>query len=122
MNLKIFRLSEVYEFYVDSVEYTKLVRIEIFKSTDASCALRTRVWLQNTYNLYPTFINCEENYHNKIYSSDQINQDITISIAASPDWLTGVEIYDEKTFFNEIYSSVSKFLASNQGPLNKNPT
>lgn len=109
MNLKLFRLSEVYEFYADPVEHEKLVRIEIFKSMDASCSLRTRVWLQNTYNLYPTFINCEERSHDNIYSSDQINQEITLLVATSPDWLTGVEISDEKIFFNEIYSSVCKF-------------
>jgi hypothetical protein len=108
--LKIFRLFETYEFYIDSVEDSKLVRIEIFKSTDAPCTLRVRVWVQSTYNLYPTFINFEKNSHDQVFSSDQLNQEITLSVATSPDWLTGVEIDDEKAFFNEVYLSVCNFL------------
>lgn len=112
--MKIFRLSETYEFYIDPVEYSKLVRIEIFKSTDVPCTLRGRVWLQSTYNLYPTFINLEKNSHNQVFSSDQINQEITLSVATSPDWVTGVETDDEKAFFNEVYLSVCKFFTLEQ--------
>ncbi|GAB6140616.1 hypothetical protein JCM14076_13450 [Methylosoma difficile] len=109
--MRIFRLIGSYEFFVELSNEKKLVRIEIFEDINENFVFRTRVWLQNIYNLYPTMLNLGQNaeYLKQLYSSEHLNVEITLSIADSPEWLTGISFDCEKEFFDIVRSNVMAF-------------
>lgn len=116
--MRIFRLVNSYEFYIDLAVDEKLIRIEIFEAADESLVFRTRVWYQNTYNLYPTFLNLGQNGEDlhRVYSSDYLNVDMTATIADSPEWLTGISFPSEKKFFEMIRANVIAFIEKSNKP------
>lgn len=116
--MRIFRLVNSYEFYIDLNVEEKLIRIEIFEAIDESLVFRARVWHQNTYNLYPTFLNLGksgEDLH-RTYSSDYLNVDITATVSDSPEWLTGISLPSEKQFFDMVRANVISFFEKSIQP------
>ena len=87
------------------------VRIEIFCDTENPNLFRARVWDQNTYNLYPTMLNIDEEggLKNKMYSCDEINREITLTIAEDPALIRGKEYSNEEEFLNYLQSLVIKY-------------
>ena len=90
--MDLFKLNNVYEFFLPVDKVTVLCRIEVFKQLEGDL-LRARVWLQKMYNLYPAEINTNaqgDDLHH-IHSSDFLSQDITY-ILDDIDMMTGVLI------------------------------
>lgn len=108
--MNIFSLKEVFEFFVNTGEDEKLVRIEIFESNDNDGIFRMRVWFQDTYNLYPTFLNIGKATHDWVYASEIINQEISLAVAPIPEWLTGIRYPDIKSFYDDVYKRVHQYL------------
>ena len=84
------------------------VRMEIFKALEDEPLYRARIWMQNTYNLYPTFMNTDDNgddLHN-VHSSDQIDMEITTLIAEDPELITGKYYASESDFVDYVKSRV----------------
>jgi len=108
--VRTFQLTSTHEFFLEFESDEKLVRVEIFSATNERNIFRTRVWLQNTYNLYPTFLNVGPKGEDLklIHSCDQLNTDITVLIAASPDWITGVFCAAESDFLVMVASKVEQ--------------
>jgi hypothetical protein len=110
--MRTFRLIESYEFFVKWDIEQKLVRVEMFEAVEEPLVFRTRVWLQNLYNLYPTTLNLGPNneHVSRLFSSDHLNAEITLSIADNPEWLTGISASSERVFFEMVQSSVIAFI------------
>lgn len=110
-NMEIFHLVESYEFFIEYARDKKLVRVEIFESLGKRGLFRTRAWIQNTYNLYPTFVNMGAHGDDlrQVHSSDQLNMEITTLVAETPDWITGVHMSDKESFLTRIQQRVVEF-------------
>lgn len=108
MNETLFKLISTYEQIVtlNTVDYP--VRMEIFKSLDDRSFYRARVWVQNTYNLYPAFINSGKNGEDlhKVHSSDQVDMEITTLIADDPTLITGKHYTNESDIVDYVKSRV----------------
>jgi hypothetical protein len=111
MNDNLFRLVSTYELFLPPGTTERLVRIEVLQSLSDNDVYRARVWLQTTYNIYPTFLNTGgkgEDLHNT-HSSDQLNAEITTLIAESHDLLTGKRCTSEKDFADYVSSRVMQY-------------
>ncbi len=108
---QMFQLIETIELLVELTVETKLIRVEIFESANKNGFFRTRIWLQNIYDVYPTMLNHDLNRvgNERIYSSELLNVDITLSVAESPEWMTGIPCDCKEDFFNMIQSRVLNF-------------
>ena len=113
--INLSKLTSTYEFMFDSGVGDRPVRIEIFKSTDEADVYRARVWMINTYNLYPALLNTAANGKDlhQVHSADQINMDITNLIAEQPDILFGKQYPSEEEFLEYVKTRVVEFLQSN---------
>lgn len=107
----MYKLISTYELFVSLSGADRLLRIEVFNSVENNTIFRARIWLQNTYNLYPTFMNLSEDGKNlqKFHSSDEMNMEITSLIANDPSFITGNEYGDEREFLDFVISLVNDF-------------
>jgi hypothetical protein len=107
----VFELRGTYELIADYKHTIRPIRIEVFRSLEDEQIYRARVWEQSTYNLYPTFANIapEGGIKNKIFSSDQVNREITLLIAEDPTLITGMECSSEGAFLEYIKDLVAKY-------------
>lgn len=111
MNETLFKLISIYEVILTLGTVERPVRIEIFRSVNGDSIYRARIWVQNTYNLYPTFINTGHNgedLHN-VHSSDQIDMEITSLIAEDPELITGKHFSSEDGFLNYVRSRIAHY-------------
>ena len=46
----------------------------------------------------------------QLYGSEHLNAEITLSVADSPEWLTGISISSEKQFFEMVRENVIAYL------------
>jgi len=98
MHKNLFKLVSTCELFICLDGTDRPVRIEIF---------RARVWLQNTYDVHPTFVNNGGNAEfDTIYSSDQIDMEITSLIAESPTLMTGQRYLSEDAFLTYLINRV----------------
>ena len=109
----IFKLSNTYEMLLKFKDTSRPVRIEIFCGIENPNLFRARVWDQNTYNLYPTMLNIDEEggLKNKMYSCDEINREITLTIADEATLISGKEYSSEEVFLNYVQSLVMNYQA-----------
>ncbi len=98
--MNLFKLTSTYEHFLPVGNNSQLVRIEIFRSAADLNIYRARIWIQNTYNLYPTFMNTsnEGGDLHCLHSSDQLNSDITSVVAEDPSLITGIQFENENQF------------------------
>jgi hypothetical protein len=71
------------------------------QSMESPKKLRARAWEQSTYNLYPTFANPADfdAASSKLWSSDQINREITVLLSDDPtDLVLGKEWESEAEY------------------------
>lgn len=117
--MKTFRLDETYEFFVELAKATKLVRIEIFSAVEDPQTFRTRVWLQDIYNLYPTMLNLGKNGEDlrHFHSSEHLNVEISLSVVESPEWLTGIWSESRSRFLELVRARVLSVICSNRNPI-----
>jgi Arc/MetJ family transcription regulator len=108
LKMRIFRLIESYEFFLEQSADKRLIRVEVLEATNDNQLFRARVWLQNTYNLYPTFLNLGASGEDlkQVHSSDQISTEISTLIADEPEWLTGIRCKNAKEFLDSILTRV----------------
>ncbi len=93
----LFKLLSVYEITVKDQNIGKPVRIEIFQSSESINLFRPRVWIKNTYNVYPTTVNTGskgEDLH-RMHSSDNFNNDISLLIAEDDTFYSG-KLFDSE--------------------------
>ncbi len=88
---------------------TRPVRKEIFRSIENVNYFRARIWDQCTYDLYPTFLNIDLENNKKIYSSDELNREITLTVAEESNLITGKEYSNEEEFLKYIKSLIIKY-------------
>ncbi len=107
----IFKLSNTYEMLLEFKDTSRPVRIEIFCDIENSNLFRARIWDQNTYNLYPTMLNIDEEggLKNNMYSCDEINREITLTIAEQPTLITGKKYSNEEEFLKYVQSLVVNY-------------
>ena len=110
----LFTLSTTYELLLEFKDTSRPVRIEVFRSVENPNIYRARVWDQNTYNLYPTFVNIdsEDGLQNKMLSCDEVNREITNIVAKEPTLITGKEYPGEKEFVEYVKSLVLAYQAT----------
>ena len=106
MNKKIFKLISTYEYIVEINSAHKPVRVEVFQAVDSVDIYRARVWIQNMYNVYPTFLNTDENGSDlrKVHSCDELNTEITSNIAENERLILGEKYKSEKVFLDYVHS------------------
>jgi hypothetical protein len=118
MGNDLFKLISTYELVLTLNDAERPVRIEVFSSASNNQIYRARVWVQNTYNLYPTFLNIGEHGEDlhKMHSSDQLDTDITTIIAEDPDLITGKRYGNEQAFLDYLKTRVMYYqdLVSNK--------
>lgn len=109
--MELFKLSSTYEVLVEFGGAVRPVRIEILVSIDNPRKLRARVWEQNTYNLYPTFANIgpEGGLENRLMSCDELNREISMSVAEEPEMLLGREWESEEVFLDHIKDAILRY-------------
>jgi hypothetical protein len=108
----LFKLTSVYEYFLPAKDQPdKLVRLEIFNSVEETDIYRVRVWLQNTYNLYPTLINIDSQGNDlmSIHSSDDLNQDITSIVFSDGEIILGKRFSDEDSLINHAKDNIDIF-------------
>lgn len=105
----MFRLVSTYEYFVDIQGSRRLVRIEIFKSID-DALFRTRVWLQNIYNLYPALINTDKagNNLNLTHSADEVNIDISSLVVDNEEYIFGKPCLDERELIDYLVKMINR--------------
>ncbi|MFN8756754.1 MAG: hypothetical protein ACK5YB_14585 [Burkholderiales bacterium] len=110
--MTLFRLSGTYEAFVGSEGSQRLVRIEVLVSLKDHEIYRARVWVQSTYNLYPTFLNLGKDGADlkQVHSSDQLNAEITSLIADDPSWATGIACSSEQAFLDQVCRRIETVL------------
>jgi len=96
----MFKLQSTFELLLNFNDTTRPIRIEVFSMTDNPKIYRARVWDQNTYDLYPTFLNMPQDNgeQRKMYSSDEVNREITNIVAEDISLITGKEYPNEEAF------------------------
>ena len=107
-----FKLLSTYDTAVECSTNTKLVRIEILQSTENYKKFRARAWEQNTYNLFPTLANIAKDgsFENKLGSSDQINNEITMFLSEDPnDLCLGKEWKSESEYLSYLKTLVKRY-------------
>jgi len=104
--MDLFKLNNVYEFFIPMNRTKLLCRIEIFKELDGDL-LRSRVWLQKMYNLYPAEINtnAQGDDTHRIHSSDFLSQDISY-ILDEIDLTTGILVENEMELVSNVKNQV----------------
>ena len=107
----LFKLIATYELVVEFSTLERPVRIEIFKPLEDKFLYRARVWMQNTYNLYPAYLNTDKNGEdlNTIHSSDQLDMDMTSLITDDPEIITGKHYMNKSDFLDYLKSSINYF-------------
>ena len=95
--MDFFKLKSTYELMVELNGVVRPVRIEIFELISKDNFFRVRAWVQSVYNLYPAFLNTDNqgNDLHSIHSSDSLNLEITDLIADDPRLITG-DLYDDE--------------------------
>ena len=70
--------------------------------------------MQNTYNLYPTFLNIDKDGHDlkSIHSSDEINVEITSIISEDDSLIVGKFFNNEEEVLDYIISRIEIFLST----------
>ena len=118
MKSDFFRLVSTYELMLTLGSMDRPVRIEVFRSLSDTQLYRARVWAQNTYNLYPTFLNTGQKGEDlrKVHSSDQIDADITSVLAEEPDLLTGKHYRSEEEFLAYVKTRVADYQKLHESP------
>lgn len=116
--MEFFKQTSTYEVFLPVGGSSQLLRIEIFKSTTDANIFRARIWMQSTYNLYPTFMNIADDGSDlhRIHSSDQLNSEITSAVADDPSLMTGKR-YDNEDQFLEYLTTL---LRSYQDQITRN--
>jgi hypothetical protein len=112
----LYKLTSTYELLLDLGSTERPVRIEIFQSPDGK-KFRARVWVQNTYNMYPTLMNVNEKGDDlhAMHSCDELNQEITFLILDDPDLIRGKEFESEKKLLQYLETRVNSFAESLRG-------
>lgn len=110
----LFKLLSTYELPLRQGDIIRPVRIEIFRSIEDCALFKARIWLQNTYNLYPMVVNTGskgEDLH-RTHSCDDLNVDITSLIAEDSSLMTGKTYKNENEFLKYLESRIIEELAS----------
>jgi len=112
----LYKLISTYELLLELGSTERPVRIEIFQLPDGK-RFRARVWVQNTYNLYPTLININEKGDDlhAVHSSDDLNQEITSLILEDPELIRGKEFNSEDEVLRYVEERINSFAKSLQG-------
>jgi hypothetical protein len=111
MRKNIYRLVSVYEVLLRISKIDRPVRLEIFRSLIDLENYRARIFVQNTYNLYPTFINIGEHGEDLhvVHSADHIDMDITSLVAEVPGLMTGINFPSEDVFLEYVLDLLAKY-------------
>jgi len=111
----LYKLISTYEILLNFSSTERPVRIEIFQSPDGK-KFRTRVWVQNMYNLYPTLLNINEKGDDlhTLHSSDDLNQEITSLVLEDPELIKGKEFDSEDEVLCYIEDRVNSFAKLSQ--------
>lgn len=98
--MEFFKQASAYEVFLPGGDSSQLLRVEIFKSITDANIFRARIWVQSTYNLYPTFMNIADDGSDlhRVHSSDQVNSEITSVVADDPSLITGKRYDNEDQF------------------------
>jgi len=110
MKNDLFKLLSTYEYLHFYNDAEVPFRIETFRSIERHNIYRARVWVLNSYNLYPSLNNSGasgEDLH-KVHSADQINQDITTLLADDTGILIGKHFENEEELLNYIKLQIIK--------------
>ena len=116
MNETLFKLISTYETLATLPTYGGPVRMEIFKSQDDQSLNRARIWLQGTYNLYPSGLNRDEkggDLH-RTHSEDKVDADMTPIICEDYTLVTGKHYASESDFVDYVKSIVQSYLIENK--------
>jgi hypothetical protein len=95
---ELFRLMSTFEYSVQIKSTQRWFRIDVLASVSDSSVFRTRIWIENTYNLYPTLLNCDaagRDLH-LVHSADELNTAITSVIVDDPRCMSGVRCGGEQ--------------------------
>ena len=109
--MEFFKQTSTYEVFVPVGDSNQLLRVEIFKSNTDANIFRARIWVQSTYNLYPTFLNISDDGSDLhlIHSSDQLNSEITPAVANDPSLITGKRYDDEDQFLTYLTTLLTNY-------------
>ena len=111
MKSGLFKLISTYEIILHLNKTDRPDRFEVFRSLADDSIYRARVWVQNTYNLYPTSLNINDKGDDlhRMHSCDELAQEITLAIAGNPDFITGKKYTDEQAFVDYILSRIKSY-------------
>jgi len=82
---------------IEDQNIARPIRIEILQSLDNPNIFRPRVWVKNTYNVYPTTVNTGPKGEDlrSMHSSDDFNNDISNILAEDESFFVG-KYYDNE--------------------------
>lgn len=92
----------------------KVARIEVFEAINEPLLFRGRVWLSNTYNIYPSQLNTGDNGEDlhKMYSADVINSEITYHLLSASELIEGKRFISKDDFLNGILLQIEDYLSA----------
>jgi hypothetical protein len=108
---QLFSLHSTYELLLELGNTLRPIRAEVFIGVENPTVFRARIWEQTTYNLYPTFANITkgEGPQNRLLSCDEINREITLMVADSPEFITGKQWVSEEEFVAHIKTLIFQY-------------
>ena len=109
---QVFKLIETYESSIDVDGWLKFLRIELFESTKTLLLLRARVWLSESYNLYPSAFNTNSAGNNtkEMHSAEILSRDITVILPFGEVLLEGKVYQSKQKLVDELFILVEDFL------------
>ncbi len=111
MKNELWKLVATYELLLELGQTRRPVRVEVFKSNNGGSRFRARLWVQGTYNLYPTFLNMGPQGQDlrHVHSSEELNQEITSLVVENPAFMEGIEFESEGAFVEALQGLVAKY-------------
>ena len=110
----VFRLISTFECYAEIKATRRLFRIDVLCSVTDSSVFRTRIWIQNTYNLYPTLLNSNPAGRDPhvSHSADELNTDITSVIVDDERYLSGIRCEGEQEALRYATQMIDRYARS----------
>lgn len=112
MNSNYYSLVEVQEVSFNIDGWLKFIRIEIFVAIAEPALFRGKVWLSESYNLYPSNLNTNLDGGNlqSLHSEDVVNRDITAILSCGQSLLEGKKYESKNIFINELHIEIGNFI------------
>ena len=112
LNNEIYRLIDTLDVSFNAGGWLRNVRIEVLESINNPLTFRGKILLDNTFNIYPSQLNTDDdgNDLHKIHSAENIATDISSNLPIASFLIEGHKKTSKEEFIKEILPVVEEYL------------